>query len=59
MVDGVFLRNSSIISQDQSFIHLIYIFIMNYELLDWANRLGQQAGQWVGLLDLPIGYPWE
>ena len=50
MVEGVLLKNFSIISQDQSFIHLIYIFIMNYKLLDWANELGQRAGQWVGLL---------
>ena len=44
MVEGVLLRNSSIISQDQSFIHFLYIFVMNYELLGWANGLGQWAG---------------
>ena len=50
MVEGVLLRNSSIISQDQSFIHFLYIFVINYELLGWANGLGQWAGQRVGLL---------
>ena len=30
---GVFFKNSSIISQDQFFIHFLYIFVMNYELL--------------------------
>ena len=44
MVEGVLLRNSSIISQDQSFIHFLYIFVMNYELLDWVNRLGDSLG---------------
>ena len=50
MVEGVLLRNYFIISQDQSFIHILYIFVMNYELLGWNNRLGQWAGQRVGLL---------
>ena len=50
MVWGVFLRNFSIISQDQSFILFLYIFVMNYELLGWANGLGQQAGQRIELL---------
>ena len=49
MVEGVLLRNSSIISQDQSFIHFLYIFVMNYELLGWVNGFGQWAGQRVGL----------
>ena len=54
MVEGVLLKSSSIISQDQSFIHFLYIFVMNYELLGWANRLGwanglgQRAGQRLG-----------
>jgi len=45
MVGGVFLRNSSIMSQNQSFILPLYIFVMNPELLGWANGL-----------DLPIGH---
>ena len=50
VVERVLLRNFSIISQDQSFIHFLYIFVMNYELLGWANRLGEWVGQRVGLL---------
>ena len=50
MVEEVLLRNSSIISQDQFFIHILYIFVINYELLGWANGLGQWTGQRVGLL---------
>ena len=51
MVEGVLLRNSSIISQDQSFIHFLYIFVMNYELLGWANGLGYGLGYWASPLD--------
>ena len=50
MVEGVLLRNSSIISQNQSFMHFLYIFVMNFELLGWANGLGQWPVQRVGLL---------
>ena len=46
MVEGVLLRNSSIISQDQSFIHFLHIFVMNYELLGWANGLDNGLGYW-------------
>ena len=46
MVEGVLLRSSSIISQDQSFIHFLHIFVMNYELLGWVNRLGNGLGYW-------------
>ena len=39
---GVLLRNFSIMSQDQFFIFLLYIFVINYELLgkatSWANE---------------------
>ena len=50
VVEGVFLRNFSIISQDQSLTHFLYIFVINYKLLGWANGLGQWVGQRVWLL---------
>ena len=31
MVEGVLLKNFSIISQEQSFIHFLYISVMNYK----------------------------
>ena len=37
MVGRVLLKNFSTISQDQSFIHLLYIFVINSKLLDWAT----------------------
>ena len=43
VVEGVFLRNFSIISQDQSLTHFLYIFVINYKLLGWANGLGQRV----------------
>ena len=54
MVKGVLLRNSSIISQNQSFIHFLYILVMNYELLGWANKkLTHSLTHWAN--GLPMG----
>ena len=33
VIEGVLLRNFSIMFIDQFFIFLLYIFVMNYELL--------------------------
>ena len=46
MVRGVLLRNSSIMSQDQSFIYFLYIFVINSKLLDWAIGWAHGLGYW-------------
>ena len=64
MVEGVLLRNSSIISQDQSFIYFLYIFVINYKLLDWATgwAIGLAHRVPMGIKTNPrpdpLGYPW-
>ena len=58
MVEGVLLRSSSIISQDQSFVHFLHIFVINYELLGWATgwatRLAHGLTQWASGLSMGL-----